>query len=53
MNDSNRREDPMLTIRIPRSSWNQIVDDICNMCGTGDLSEIEILSDFEIVGDPE
>ena len=45
-NDSN---DPMLTIRIPRSSWNQIVDDICNMCGTGDLSQIEMLSDFEIV----
>jgi hypothetical protein len=34
--------EPLVTIHIPRGDWNQIVDDIENMCGVG-REEIEIL----------
>jgi len=38
--------DNLVTVRLPRSSWNQIVDDIENMCGM-DAEDIEILSEVE------
>lgn len=40
----------MVTVRLPRSHWSQIVSDIENMCGT-DSSEIEILSQAQVVED--
>jgi hypothetical protein len=41
----------MVTVRLPKSHWNQIVSDIEDMCGTGDHSEIEILSQIEVEED--
>lgn len=38
----------MVTVRLPLSSWNQIVSDIENMCGTS-AENIEILQEVEIV----
>lgn len=40
--------EPMVTVRLPLASWNQIVDDIENMCGTS-AENIEILQDAEIL----
>jgi hypothetical protein len=37
-----------ITIRLPKASWNQIVDDIENMCGAPAL-DIEILRDIEVL----
>lgn len=38
----------MVTVRLPLSSWNQIVSDIENMCGTS-AEHIEILQEAEIL----
>jgi hypothetical protein len=40
-----------VTVRLPKSSWGQIVDDIENMCGVG-AEEIEILQDVQVWEDP-
>lgn len=40
--------DRLVTVTLPLSHWQQIVSDIENMCGTGDHSEIEILSQFVV-----
>jgi hypothetical protein len=40
-----------ITITLPRSHWRQIESDIENMCGTGDHSQIEILSKVRILHD--
>lgn len=40
--------DRLVTVTLPLSHWQQIVSDIENMCGTGDHSEIEILSQFTV-----
>jgi hypothetical protein len=44
--------DRLVTVTMPLSHWRQIVSDIENMCGTGDHSEIEILSQFEVSDPP-
>ena len=36
-----------VTLRMPEAHWDQIVDDIENMCGGSD--EIEILSDVTVL----
>lgn len=41
-------DDQLITVVLPRSHWNQIVDDIENMCGTA-AEEIEILASAEVV----
>lgn len=41
-------EEQMITIRLPKADWYQIVSDIENMCGTG-YENIEILSSVEVV----
>jgi hypothetical protein len=41
------RNPDILTIRIPRADWVQIVSDIENMCGCG-RDEIEILQSVEV-----
>lgn len=41
-----------ITVRIPRDSWDQIVSDIENMCGTS-KEDIEILQDAYVVEDVE
>lgn len=38
----------LVTVRLPRAHWQQIVDDIENMCGTS-AEDIEILSSVEIL----
>jgi len=38
-------------LRLPASHWRQIESDIEDMCSTGDHSEIEILSQVEVVED--
>lgn len=44
-------EEDLITIRMPRSHWAQIVGDIENMCGTSS-DEIEILADVVEVQSP-
>jgi hypothetical protein len=45
-----RNENPeYITIRLPKSHWLQIVDDLENMCGTT-ASNIEILANVEAIG---
>jgi hypothetical protein len=44
-------EPEMVTVRLPKAHWNQIVSDIEDMLGTGDHSEIEILSQIEVEED--
>lgn len=43
-------EDPdrIVTVKLPLSHWMQLVRDTEDRCGTGDHSEIEILSQFEV-----
>lgn len=41
-------DEDLITIRLPRSHWSQIVDDIENMCGMSE-DEIEILRSVEIL----
>lgn len=41
-----------ITVRIPRDSWDQIVSDIENMCGTN-KEDIEILQDAYVVEDTQ
>jgi hypothetical protein len=43
-----KAEEEMVTVRLPRSHWRQIVDDIENMCGTS-AHKIEILRKAKIV----
>jgi hypothetical protein len=43
-------DERMVTVRLPRSHWSQIVSDIENMCGT-DSSEVEILSQAQVTED--
>jgi hypothetical protein len=45
------RAQEILTIRIPRADWAQIVSDIENMCGCG-RDQIEILQSAQIVEEP-
>jgi hypothetical protein len=45
--------DPILTIRIPRSSWQGIISGIEKWAGRSQYDDIEILSDYEIVDPPE
>lgn len=40
--------EPNITIRLPESSWRQIVSDIEDMCGA-DAEDIEILQDVEVL----
>ena len=40
--------DRLVSVTLPISHWRQIVSDIESMCGTGDHSEIEILSQFTV-----
>lgn len=44
--------DPIITVRLPLSSWNGIVNGIEEWAGDS-MSEIEILSVFEFVDVPE
>jgi len=41
--------EPMVIVRLPLASWNQIVSDIENMCGTS-AENIEILQEVQILG---
>lgn len=44
--------EPMVTVRLPRSHWKQIVRDIEDLCGIDmDSGEIEILSQVEVEED--
>jgi hypothetical protein len=45
--------DDILTIRIPRSSWQGIINGIEKWVGRSQYDDIEILSDYEIVDPPE
>jgi hypothetical protein len=45
--------DPILTIRIPRSSWQGIIVGIEKWVGRSQFDDIEILSDYEVVDPPE
>lgn len=42
------QNEPYVTIKLPRSHWYQIVDDIENMCGAA-AEDIEILSSVTVV----
>lgn len=42
--------DEVITVRIPLRDWNQIVNDIENMCGVG-RDEIEILQSAVVLED--
>lgn len=44
-----RMTDELVTIRLPKSHWIQIVDDIENMCGES-WEDIEILANAKVVG---
>jgi len=41
-------DDEMVLVIMPRSHWEQIVDDIENMCGLP-AEEIEILADAKVI----
>jgi hypothetical protein len=45
--------EPMLTIQIPLSSWNGIVNAIEKWTGRGWEDDVQILSDWEIMDPPE
>lgn len=40
--------DKLVTIQLPKAHWNQIVDDIENMCGQS-WEDIEILASVKVV----
>lgn len=42
-------DDPILTIRIPRSSWLGILNGIEKWTGRSRWDDVEILSDYEIL----
>jgi hypothetical protein len=48
------QNDPILTIRIPQSSWRGIVNGIEKWAGMSQFDpDLEILADYEIVDPPE
>jgi hypothetical protein len=42
----------LITIRLPKENWDQIVSDIENMCGCNS-DDIEILQGIEILNDTD
>jgi hypothetical protein len=49
MTNATEESEPMVTLRMPMSTWRGIVNGIEKWVGDGASSDIEILSDIELV----